>query len=126
MNNRILFFASALILIGTLASCTKKTAFTYKVDCQICRISYFDSDGRFVTDEMVQNEKEIQIEIKEFEAVQIAAQSLVCPLNAACDSALFTQDSIRVELLKGSELICTQSKSGEPLQAVSCTYSWPK
>lgn len=122
-----LYAFTTLILFAICAvSCNKKTPFTYQVDCTACKISYFDSEGILVSGDSIIGSKTIEIEAIEFRSVQIAAQSTVCPYVGTCDSSTFINDVVKVELKKGNETICTQSKSGTPLQAVTCSYQWPK
>lgn len=110
----------------TFTACTKKHAFTYSVECPQCQISYFDTEGRFVAKEAVTGSKSIEIEVAQFTAVQISAQSTVCVAGSPCDSVALAADLIKVELKKGDKVECTQSKSGEAYQAVSCVYIWEK
>ncbi|MGQ3014342.1 MAG: hypothetical protein ACT6QS_11590 [Flavobacteriales bacterium] len=120
----ILFLALGMTASGFMA-CKKTTAFSYKASCSTaCKVSYYDSDGNFVARSGFGTSFEQDIAALEFQPVQVAVQSSVCPETGACDSSLFLNDEIRVELWKGDEKICEQSTSGKPLQAVSCKYKW--
>lgn len=125
-NNWIRFSTLVFVIAIVLTSCQKKHAFTYKVECSECIISYFDTDGRFVSQEALQGTKQIDIEVPQFTAVQIAAQSTICPATNPCDSSFVPEIPLKVELLKGNEVLCTQTKPGLNGEAVTCTYIWPK
>lgn len=125
MKTKILpLFLAGLTGLG-LASCKKKTAFTYKAGCSTaCKVSYYDSEGSFVARTDAGTSFELDIEAGQFQPVQVAVQSSVCPETGACDSSLFLSDAIYVELWKGDEKICEESSTGKALQAVTCKYTW--
>ncbi len=125
-NNWIRYSAFIFTLALVLTSCQKKHSFTYNIECSECVISYFDTDGRFVSKETLQGTRKIDIDVPQFTAVQIAAQSTICPASNPCDSSFVPTIPLKVELSKGNEVLCTQSKPGLNGEAVTCTYIWLK
>jgi len=119
-----LFLASAALLMT--AACKKVTDFRYKTSCTQCKVTYYDEDGKLVSQEAHTGSFEKEISVPRFNPIMVAVQSTVCPNAGACDSSLFVNDVITIELWKGSEKICGDTSTGKKLQAVTCNYVWPK
>lgn len=125
MHKKTILFLAIALAGSAFTACKKTTGFTYKASCSTsCKVSYYDSEGGFVSRSDIGTTFEQSIEALQFQPVQVAIQSSVCPQTGACDSSLFLNDAIRVELWKGDEKICEQEASGKALQAVSCKYVW--
>jgi|GEM_PF-1041493 len=126
------------LLLSSLAllmfsACKKETSFTYKAICDDCQISYYDESGNFVSREALQGSFEKEISVVEFSPVMIAVKSAKCPetsvttpTSTTCDSALFVNDVIMIELWKSGEKIFADTSTGKPEQALSHSYIWQK
>jgi hypothetical protein len=126
-----LFFAVCLVV--SFVACKKETTFKYKATCDNCKISYYDENGTFVVREDHQGTFEKEISVEDFSPVMIAVKSSACPettnttpTTTTCDSALFVNDVIMVELWKSGEQINTDTSMGKPEQAISFSYDWQK
>lgn len=120
-----IFLIMALAGLLSMTSCKKETAFTYKATCNQCRISYYDENGNFVSKEPHQGSFEKKISVPQFGNVMVAVQSQMY-LDSAAANPIFATDVIMVELFKEGERICSDTATGKKLQAVTCSYSWPK
>jgi hypothetical protein len=126
-----LLLASLAILL--LSACKKETSFTYKASCDDCLISYYDESGNFVSREAHQGSFEKEISVVEFSPVMIAVKSSKCPestvtlpASTTCDSTLFVNDVIMIELWRSGEKIFADTSMGKPEQAISHSYIWQK
>ncbi len=108
-----------------LSGCKKTVSFTYKAFCTECKVSYYDEKGFFMAQQPAAGTFEKQMDVPEFSNIMIAVQSSV-HLDSAAGNPIFDSDVIRVELYKGKDLVCSDTAVGKKLQAVTCSYSWPK
>ena len=122
---------SSLALL--LSACKKETSFTYKASCEDCLISYYDESGNLVSRESHQGSFEKEISVAQFSPVMIAVKSSKCPessvtlpASTTCDSALFVNDVIMIELWKSGEKVFADTSMGKPEQALSHSYIWQK
>jgi hypothetical protein len=124
---RTIYFSVSILFFSGLFfwGCKKTESFTYKAFCTECKISYYDEKGFFVAQEPASGNFEKQLDVPEFANIMIALQSAV-HLDSAAGNPIFNSDVVRVELYKGSDLVCSDTSVGKKLQAVTCSYSWPK
>lgn len=118
MTTRKPIFFSALLLM-LFAACKKETTFTYKANCNQCKISYFDETGNFVSREEHQGAFEKEISVPSFSPVVISLQSTVT------DSATLATEVITVSVEKAGKTVCADtSANGKKFHSITCSYDW--